>query len=60
VTCLSFQLHAVTKMDGQLSNKPKRVLVRSLVIETENFRSRILHESDGRQGMRVGILRRFH
>jgi hypothetical protein len=47
-------------MDGQLSDKTKRVLVRSLVIETENLRSRILHEGDGRQGMRVGIIRRFY
>jgi hypothetical protein len=46
-------------MDGQLSDKTKRVLVRSLMIETENLRSRVLHEGDGRQGMRAGIIRRF-
>ena len=39
VSNLSFQLHAVPKMDGQLSNETKRMLIRSLVIETENLRS---------------------
>jgi hypothetical protein len=38
VTNLSFQLHAITKMDGQLSNKAERMLIRSLVIEGENLR----------------------
>jgi hypothetical protein len=32
VTNLSFQLHAITKMDSQLSNKAERMLIRSLVI----------------------------
>jgi hypothetical protein len=39
VSNLSFQLHAVPKMNGQLSNKTERMLIRSLVIETENLRS---------------------
>ena len=39
VVNLSFQLHAITKMDSKLSNKAERVLIRSLVIEDENLRS---------------------
>jgi hypothetical protein len=59
VTNLSFQLHAITKMDGQLSNKAERMLIRSLVIKGENLRSGVLHESDRRQGMSSSIPRRF-
>jgi hypothetical protein len=39
VSNLGFQLHAVPKMNGQLSNKAKCMLIRRLVIETENLRS---------------------
>ena len=46
-------------MDGQLSNKAERMLIRSLVVEAINLRSRVLHESDRRQGMSGGIFRRF-
>jgi hypothetical protein len=59
LTNLSFQLHAIAKMDGQLSNKAERVLIRSLAVETENLRGRVLHESDRRQGMGGGIFRGF-
>ena len=39
VSNLSFQLHAIPKMNGQLSNKAKCMLIRRLMIETENLRS---------------------
>jgi len=55
MTNLSFQLHAITKMDGQLSDKAEGMLIRSLVVETENLRSRVLHERDRWQGMRSSI-----
>lgn len=57
---LSFQFHTITKMNGQLSDIPERMLIRGLMIETEKFRSGVLHESNGWQGMGTGILRRFH
>ena len=57
---LRFQLHTIAKMNSQLSNIPERMLVRGLMIETENLRSGVFHEVDGRQGMATGILRRFH
>jgi hypothetical protein len=47
-------------MNGQLSDIPEGMLVRRLMIETENLRSGVFHEVDGRQGMGTGILRRFH
>jgi hypothetical protein len=59
LTNLSFQLHAITKVDGQLSNKAERMLIRSLAVEAENLRGRVLHERDRRQGMGGGIFRRF-
>ena len=57
---LRFQLHTIAKMNGQLSDIPERMLVCGLMIETENLRSGVFHEVDGRQGMSTGILRRFH
>lgn len=57
---LRFQLHTIAKMNGQLSDIPERMLVRGLMIETENLRGGVFHEVDGRQGMSTGILRRFH
>jgi hypothetical protein len=53
---LRFQFHTITKMNGQLSDIPERMLVRGLMIETENLRSGVFHESDGRQGMGTRIL----
>jgi hypothetical protein len=57
---LRLQFHTITKMNGQLSDIPECMLIRGLMIETENLRSGVFHEGDGRQGMGVGIPRRFH